>query len=158
MIAYEDLFETIVVHLSNSKSLFSGFFFSIFKSYNGMLQRCSLWRSRRTWRSASGISWKEWNPRSLLKTGTGNCLFLTWKFLLVTQACNACKTFTIAKRTKSKYRKQIAEFPAKLRQHKRVMREMQAMFTFHKCFRNTGLLPLQKSSKLSTIPVCLSES
>lgn len=31
MIAYEDLFETIVVHLSNSKSLFSGFFFQYFQ-------------------------------------------------------------------------------------------------------------------------------
>ena len=33
----------------------------------------------------------------------------------------------IAKRTKSKNRMQITEFPARLRQHKRVLREIQGM-------------------------------
>ena len=67
----------------------------------------------------------------------------------------------IAKRAKSKTRMQVTEFPARLCQHKRVLREIQEMrakFSFHKCFRDTRFCPLKKSSKLSTIPVCLSES
>ena len=35
--------------------------------------------------------------------------------------------FSIAKRTKSKNRMQITEFPSRLRQHKRVLREIQGM-------------------------------
>ena len=41
---------------------------------------------------------------------------------------------------------QITEFPARLRQHKRVLREIQGIwkkFSFHKCFRNTGFCPLR---------------
>ena len=50
----------------------------------------------------------------------------------------------MAKRTKSRNRMQITEFPARLGQHKRVPSEMQGMlakFLFPKCFRNTGFCP-----------------
>ena len=54
------------------------------------------------------------------------------------------RRFTIAKRTKSKNRMQITEFPARLSQQKRILREihgMKAKFSFHKCFRNTRFCP-----------------
>ena len=67
----------------------------------------------------------------------------------------------IAKRTNSKNRTEIAEFPARLDQHNRVLREIEgikAKFSFHAVFQEHRLLPLKKSSKSPTIPVCLSES
>ena len=53
--------------------------------------------------------------------------------------------FQKAKHMKSKNRMQITEFPVRLSQHERVLREIQGMqsekFSFHKCFRDTGFYP-----------------
>ena len=54
---------------------------------------------------------------------------------VITWLCSPVKRFQsrptnelqIARRTKSKNRMQIAEFPARLSQHKRVLREIQGM-------------------------------
>ena len=67
----------------------------------------------------------------------------------------------IAKRTKSKNRMQITEFPAGLGQRKPSFegntRNVGEVFV-SQVFQKRRLLPLKKSLKSSTIPVCLSES
>ena len=60
------------------------------------------------------------------------------------------------RRTKSKNIMQITEFPARLSRHKRVLRETEKVgeVFVSQVFQEHRLLPLKKSSKSSTIPVC----
>lgn len=52
-------------------------------------------------------------------------------------------------RSEANIKMQITEFPARVSQPKRDLKEVQGMQTFHKCFRNTVFCPLRVMTLLA---------